>query len=88
MQWIVSGGRWKHEPGAERDLRAVHVRETAALDDVADLVVGVAVIGCAAGLDEADELRRVETAGVLVDEVAERPLVVRAQLGLLVETEP
>ena len=85
MQWIVSGGRWKHDPGAERDLRAFHVRETAALDDVPDLVVGVAVVRCPAGLDEADELRRVEAAGFLVDEVAERPLVVGTQLGLLVE---
>src|SRR4029453_12495258 len=67
-------------PGPERDRVAVDVRESLALDDVADLVVGVAVIGRAAGLDDADELRRIHAARVLVDEIAEGALGVGTQL--------
>ena len=59
----------------ERHLVAADVRDALALDDVADLVVGMAVVGRAAGLDDADELRQL----ALVQD-AERPLRVGALL--------
>src|SRR2546429_627437 len=58
-----------------------------AFDGAADAVVVVAVIGRTAGLDDADELGHVGAARVLVDEVAEGPLGVRPQLGLLREPD-
>src|SRR5918995_3560014 len=74
------GRQVKARAGAERKRLAVDVRETLAGDDVAQLVVGVTVVGSTAWLDDPDELGRVHAAGVLVDEVAERALCVRSQL--------
>ena len=61
------------------------VRHTLSRDDVSDLVVAMAVKGRLAGLDDPDELRDVEATRVLVDEVAERPLLRRIELGLIRE---
>src|SRR6266567_3492718 len=71
----------------ERDVLVADVRDALPLDDVADLVVGVAVVRCPARLDDADELRRLGAAGVLVDEVAERPLGVGPMLLLVAEAD-
>src|SRR5215210_1429149 len=81
--------RRQMEAGAdrERDRRVPDVREPLALDDVADLVVAVAVVRRAAGLDDADELRRVHTPCVLVDEVPEGALRIRTQLGAIGEAD-
>ena len=58
-----------------------------ALDDVGDLVVLVHVLRGAARLDEADELRDVEAAHVLVDEVAKLPRPADGDLGLVREAD-
>jgi hypothetical protein len=73
--------------GPERDRLAVDVREPLSLDDVADLVVGMAVEGRFARLDDAHELGHVEAPGVLVDEVLERPLAGGGELGLVGEAD-
>ena len=87
MQWTCSGGRWKQDPASSGIDSLPMWAKPFPFDDVADLVVGVAVVGRAARLDDADELGRVHAARVLVDEVAERALGVGAQLRLVVETD-
>ena len=56
-------------------------------DDVAHLVVGVAVKRRLARLDDSHELRHVEAARVFVDEISEAPLDRRLELGLIVEAD-
>src|SRR5687768_13225877 len=74
------GWQVKTRSRPEGNRLALDVRKSLAGDDVAHLVVGVAVIGRAARLDDADELRRVHAAGVLVDEIAEGALGIGTQL--------
>src|SRR5215210_8848368 len=73
--------------GRERNRRIPDVCEPLALDDVADLVVAVAVVRRTAGLDDADELRRVHAPCLLVDEVPEGALRIRTQLGPVGEAD-
>src|SRR5581483_2823250 len=72
--------------GADRRRVAAHVGEAGSLDDVADLVVGVAVVRSPARPDDSEELGHVEAADVLVYEVAKAPVRVRYELLALVET--
>src|SRR5688500_2578973 len=81
------GWQMKARSRPERDRFAADVRESLARHDVALFVVGMAVVGCAARLDDPDELGRVHAAGVLVDEVAERALRIRAELRAVGETD-
>src|SRR5919201_2321074 len=60
--------------GDRRRLDAVAVQDALALEDVHDLVVRMTVHAGTAGRDDADELRHVEAADVLVHEVAELPV--------------
>src|SRR5439155_7041470 len=71
----------------ERDVLVADMRDAFPLDDVADLVVGVAVVGCPARLDDADELRRLGAAGLRVDEGAQRTIGVRPVLRLVAEAD-
>src|SRR5687767_1732222 len=80
---------WQVKAGsrAEGYRFATDVRESPALDDVTDLIIGVTVIGRTTRLDDPDELGRVHAARVLVDEVAERALRVRAELRAVSEAD-
>ena len=71
-----------HEPACDRPGLARHVQEALALDDVDDLVVGVAVVGRAADRDLAHELREPGAADVGVDEQAERAADAGLEIGL------
>src|SRR3954454_19748210 len=56
---------------SERNLFPGDVVRAGSLQDVDDFVVGMAVLGRFPGWDHADELRDVEAARVLVDQVPE-----------------
>src|SRR6266550_4577859 len=56
-------------------------------DDVADLVIGVAVERRLARLDDSHDLRHIEAARVLVDEISEAPLDRSLELWLVVEAD-
>src|SRR2546423_9211628 len=73
--------------GPEGHGDAPDVGHALALDDVAELLVRMAVERRLARLDDADELGDVEAAGVLVDQVAERPLDGGGVLRLVVEAD-
>src|SRR3990170_1659853 len=78
---------WQVKAGsrAEGDRLATDVRESPALDDVTHLIIGMTVIGCTTRLDDPDELSRVHAARILVDEVAEGAVRVRAELRAVFE---
>src|SRR5438477_5744964 len=66
-----------------RRLVTVEVEDSLPLEDVDDLVVDMAVHAGPARRDHADELRDVQAAHVLVDEVAKLAVRARGQNGLL-----
>ena len=76
--------RWQVDAGARPDRArlAVHVQEPLARDDVDDLVVGVAVVGRAAGRDLAHELREPGAADFRVDEQPEGAPDAGLEVGL------
>src|SRR6266511_1941833 len=84
---LLARGEMEARARAQRDRLALDVREAFALDDVTDLVVGVAVERRLARLDDPDELRHVEAAGVFVDEVLEGPFARGRKLRLVGETD-
>src|SRR3954453_13169603 len=71
--------------GAQRKRVAGDMGDSLSRDDVANLVVGVAVERCLARLDDAHELGDVGAARVLVDEISKAPLDGRFELGLIPE---
>src|SRR6266571_4341961 len=73
--------------GPERRRTAADMGDPFPLDDVADLVVGMAVHGRLTGLDAADELRHGAAAGVLVDEISKRTLARRLELRLVLQAD-
>src|ERR1700675_1593968 len=80
---------WQMEAGtrAQRKRAAADMGDPRSGDDVADLVIGVALEGRLARLDDSHELRHVEAARVLVDEISEAPLDRSLELWLLVEAD-
>src|SRR5918999_4447224 len=68
--------RWKMEARARPDRcrPAAHVGDSLPLDDVADLVVGMAVHRGFARLNDPHELRHLQAAGILIDEISKCPL--------------
>src|SRR4051794_27664750 len=71
----------------ERERATTDVGNSLSRDDAADLVVGVAVKGRLARLNDSQKLRHVEAAGVLVDEISEAPLDGGLELRLVVEAD-
>src|SRR5581483_5337026 len=76
------GRKVEARAGTERRLAALDVRDALALEDVADLVVRMAVVRRARRLDDPDELCH-----VLREEDAEGPVLVGALLVALVEPD-
>src|SRR2546425_10460715 len=72
---------------SQREGAAADMRDPLSRDDVADLVIGVAVERRLARLDDSHELRHLEAAGVLVDEIPEAPLDRSLELWLIVEAD-
>ena len=68
----------------QRERPATDVSDSFSSNDVADLVIGVAVERRLARLDDSHELRHVEAAGVLVHEISIAPLARGFELGLVV----
>src|SRR6266511_3836887 len=68
----------------ERKVLAGDVVDALALEDVDDLVVGVTVLRRSSRWNDADELRDVEAAGILVHQVAELAIRRRRQHRLVV----
>src|ERR687897_2276099 len=85
----VLGKRWKMHgrPRADYRLLPAEMEDSFSIDDVDDLVVDMAVIGCAARRDQAHELREVEAADVLVHEVAELTVCTSAKHRLVGVTD-
>src|SRR5438105_8279215 len=81
----LAGRQVKAGARSERYFVAIDVRDALARDDVADLVVGMAVERRLARLDDAEELRYVAAAGVLVDQVAVLPFLRSFELRLVLE---
>jgi hypothetical protein len=66
-------------PWADHRLLPAEVEDAFPLDYIDDLVVDMAVIGCAARRDRSHELRQVEAADILVHEVSELAVLTGAK---------